>query len=46
MEFYLQQTDLNETGEVIGLQSLCKSFGNVSVLRDVSLSIGPGVTHG
>ena len=30
--------------EVIGLQKLCKSFGNVPVLREVSLSIGAGVT--
>jgi len=33
-----------ETGEVIGLVQLCKSFGKNLVLRDVSLSIGPGVT--
>lgn len=30
--------------EVIGLEKLCKSFCKVPVLRDVSLSIGPGVT--
>jgi len=33
-----------ETSEVIGLERLCKSFGKIPVLRDVSLSIGPGVT--
>jgi ABC-2 type transport system ATP-binding protein len=30
--------------EVIGLEGLCKQFGATQVLRDVSLSIGPGVT--
>ena len=38
---YVGQT---ETSEVIGLNGLCKSFGKLAVLRDVSLSIGAGVT--
>lgn len=33
-----------ETSEVIGLTGLCKSFGKITVLRDISLSIQPGVT--
>jgi ABC-2 type transport system ATP-binding protein len=40
----VEQTGPSQTDEVIGLQQLCKSFGKVPVLREITLSIGPGVT--
>lgn len=34
----------SDSDEVIGLHQLSKSFGRVAVLREIDLSIGPGVT--